>query len=173
MTRSLTTLAIVVLALLAAALPNLAFAHARLVSSDPAADARLDSAPSAITLVFSEELKPDGNSITVTDAGGAQVDAGDTKLAASDAQRRTITVSLNSGLGDGVYTVKWVNASTDGHSEEGRFSFTVGAAAAPAAPTAALPATGVGDAVPQTALMVLGMLLVGVGLGMRRRGRAA
>jgi methionine-rich copper-binding protein CopC len=171
MTRSLTTLAIVVLALLAAALPNLAFAHARLVSSDPAANARLDSAPSAITLVFSDELKPDGNSITVTDASGARVDAGDTKLVASDAQRRTITVSLNSGLGDGVYTVKWVNASTDGHSEEGSFSFTVGAATA--APTAALPATGVGDVVPQTALIVLGMLLVGVGLGMRRRGRAA
>jgi LPXTG-motif cell wall-anchored protein len=171
MTRSLTTLAIVVLALLAAALPNLAFAHARLVSSDPAADARLDSAPSAITLVFSEELKPDGNSITVTDAGGAQVDAGDTKLAASDAQRRTITVSLNSGLGDGVYTVKWVNASTDGHSEEGSFSFTVGAATA--APTAALPATGSGSTIALTTIMLMGLLLAGWGLHLRRRGMTA
>jgi LPXTG-motif cell wall-anchored protein len=170
MIRSLTMLAIVALALFAAATPNFVFAHARLVSSDPAADARLASAPSTITLVFSEELKPDGNTITVTDTSGTQVDAGDTALATSDAERRTLTVSLRSGLGDGVYTVEWVNASTDGHGEKGRFSFTVGTTTA--APTAALPATGADSSVALSAIALFGLLLAAWGLHLRRRGMA-
>lgn len=157
----------VLIALLALALTGgQALAHARLVSSDPADGARLAAAPARITLVFSEELKPDGNLITVTDAAGAQVDGGDTALDLNDPKRTTITVSLKSGLGDGVYTVDWKNASTDGHAEEGSLRFTVGAATA--AP-AALPSTGAGEAAPLGWLIALAAALLLGGALLRRR----
>jgi methionine-rich copper-binding protein CopC len=146
---------------------GVARAHANLVSSDPADGARLTAAPATITLIFSEELKPDGNLITVTDAGGTQVDAGDTALDLNDPNRATLTVSLRSGLGDGTYTVRWKNVSTDGHSEEGTLSFTVGAAAA-AAP--GLPATGAATDVPAAGLLALAAAALLLGLSLRRQG---
>jgi methionine-rich copper-binding protein CopC len=42
--------------LLSLGLFNIASAHAKLVSSDPAAGAKLTTAPSKVTLVFSEEI---------------------------------------------------------------------------------------------------------------------
>lgn len=145
---------------------GLALAHAELVSSDPADGARLAAAPAKITLVFSQELEPDGNLITVTDAAGNQVDAGDTTLDLNDPERKTLTVSLRSGLGDGAYTVSWKNASVDGHSEEGTLSFTVGAATA--APTT-LPATGTPGGVPMAGLLALAAALLALGLSLRRQ----
>ncbi len=143
-----------------------ALAHADLVSSDPADGARLAAAPATITLVFSEELKSEGNLVTVTDASGAQVDAGDSALDLNDPKRVTLTVSLKPGLGDGVYTVNWTNASTDGHSEEGTLSFTVGAAAA-AAP--GLPATGAATDLPAAGLLALAIACLVLGLSLRRQ----
>jgi len=149
-----------------------ASAHAHLVSSTPADGAVLDAAPAQIVLVFSEELSPEGNLITVTDGSGATVDAGDTVLDMSDPERKTLTVSLRSGLGDGVYTVSWKNTSTDGHSEEGTLSFTVGAPAADASTSsapAAMPATGAGDGLGAAWLLACAAALVAAGLGLRRR----
>lgn len=143
-----------------------ALAHADLVSSNPAAGARLAAAPATITLVFSEELKPEGNLVTVTDASGAQVDAGDTALDLNDPGRVSLTVSLKPSLGDGAYTVNWTNASTDGHAETGSFSFTVGAAAA-AAP--GLPATGTATDVSAAGLLALAAAALVLGMLTRRR----
>lgn len=158
------TVALVLLTLVVGTGPTLA--HADLVSSDPADGARLAAAPATITLVFSEELKPEGNLITVSDAGGAQVDAGDTTLDLNDPNRATLTVSLRSGLGNGTYTVSWKNASTDGHAEEGTLSFTVGAAAA-AAP--GLPATGTATDVSAAGLLALAAAALVLGMLTRRR----
>lgn len=126
-----------------------AAAHANLVSSTPGAGTRLDAAPSAVTIVFSEELKPTGNRILVTDATGARIDNDDTTLVKSDAERKTISVTLTTGLANGIYRVAWENASTDGHSETGNFTFGVGVAA-----PAALPRTG------DTSLVAGGLLLL-------------
>jgi len=150
-----------------AATSGTALAHAELVSSTPADGASLAAASATLVLVFSEELKTEGNLITVTDAAGKQVDQGDTTLDLNDPKRVTLTVSLKSGLGDGLYSVSWENASTDGHSEEGTLSFTVGAA--PATAPAALPATGAGDALPRSGLLALAAALLLVGVGLRRR----
>jgi len=49
-------------------------------------------------IVFSQELKPKGNTIRVTDARGNQVDRGDTALDRTDPNRKTLVVSLNPGL---------------------------------------------------------------------------
>lgn len=162
---SLYTVALVLLTLIVGT--GVALAHANLVSSDPADGARLAAAPATITLVFSEELKPEGNLITVSDAGGAQVDAGDTTLDLNDPKRATLTVSLRSGLGDGTYTVKWKITSTDGHVEEGTLTFTVGAATAVAP---GLPATGTATAVSAAGLLALAAATLLPGLSLRRRG---
>ncbi len=154
-------------ALLALALAGTASAHSNLVSSDPKDGATLAAAPPKITLVFSEELQPDSNLISVTDAGGAQVDNGDTRLDLNDPKRVTLTVTLKAGLGAGTYTISWKNMSADGHSEEGSLSFKVAAATAAPTPTS-VPATGAGDAAPLGAILAGALLLAGAGLGLRR-----
>src|SRR6476469_7207202 len=112
--------------LLSLGLLGTAQAHAKLVSSDPAAGARLTAAPSKVTLVFSEAIsdKESDSNFTVTDEQGATVGTG--KLDTNDLDHKTLSGALKSGLGDGLYTVKW-NALTpddNGHSE-GSFTFGV------------------------------------------------
>lgn len=140
-----------------------ASAHAEYESSVPAADSTVATAPTQVVVKFSEELTAEGNEIIVTDAAGARVDTGATTLDKSDADRMSLVVALKSGLANGTYKVEWKNSSTDGHSEEGSFSFTIGAAAS--APTA-LPRTG-GESTAAT-LFLVGALLVCAGMAMRR-----
>ena len=45
-----------------------AWAHAQLLSSDPAKDATLTEAPAAVALKFSERLNPDFTTIVISDA---------------------------------------------------------------------------------------------------------
>lgn len=111
---------------LSLALLTVASAHAKLVSSDPAAGANLKAAPSKVTLVFSEEIsdKESESNFTVTDESGATVGTG--KLDTTDLDHKTLSGALKTGLGDGVYTVKWQTITPDdnGHSE-GSFTFGV------------------------------------------------
>jgi methionine-rich copper-binding protein CopC len=164
--------AMLLAALLMFALVGTASAHADLVSSDPKDGAHLDKAPAKLTLVFSEELSPDGNLIKVTDASGAQVDNGDTTLDLNDPKRVTLTITLKSGLGNGVYTIHWKDMSADSHSLEGDLRFSVGAATTtPVAAPTALPTTGAGDEAPLGALLLSALLLAGAGLSLRRVAR--
>jgi LPXTG-motif cell wall-anchored protein len=151
-------------ALLALGLMNAALvaAHAEYESSVPAAGAKLESAPDKVTIVFSEELSTKGNSISVKDDKGAVVDLGDTTLVRSDPDRKTLVVSLKAGLANGTYTVIWKNNSSDGHSEEGDFSFVVGTASA--STPATLPRTGSDANLPQVALLGAGLLIGVAGL---------
>src|SRR5689334_19328916 len=92
---------------------GIASAHAKLVSSDPAAGAKLTSAPAKVMLVFSEEIseKPTDSFFSVTDSGGAEVGSG--KLDNTDLDHKTLSGALKSGIGDGVYTVTWQTITTD------------------------------------------------------------
>lgn len=103
-----------------------ALAHAKLVSSDPAAGAKLAKAPTKVTLVFSEEIsdKEIESNFTVTDETGAT--AGTGKLDTNDLDHKTMSGALKAGLGDGIYTVKWnaVTPDDNGHSD-GTFTFGV------------------------------------------------
>ncbi|MCS7288050.1 MAG: copper resistance protein CopC [Roseiflexus sp.] len=141
-------------------------AHADYVSSEPPANGTVTKAPERVVIVFSQELKPEGNIIRVTDARGNQVDRGDTTLDRNDPNRKTLVVSLNPGLSDGVYTVNWKNASIDGHSETGRFRFTISTGATQAA--APLPATS-GEEAPWLALLAAGLGALLIGWVLRRR----
>jgi LPXTG-motif cell wall-anchored protein len=105
---------------------NIVSAHAKLVSSDPAAGAKLSTAPSKVTLVFSEEIsdKETDSFFKVTDEQGAEVGTG--KLDNTDLDHKTLSGTLKSGLGDGVYTVTWQTITPDDNGKsEGSFKFGV------------------------------------------------
>lgn len=139
-------------------------AHAKLASSNPAAGSTLPTAPATVSLVFTnhDALATEGSMVTVVDANGVSVDTGDSRLDTSDAERKTLVVSLNERLPDGIYTVKWTAVSSaDNSSASGEFQFGVGAA------TVLLPATGTAPSdvigwIAPGALMLcgLGLLLV-------------
>src|SRR5207253_8882482 len=100
------SIGIVIALLLSVALFNSASAHAKLVSSDPAAGSKLTTAPVKITLVFDEEIsdKATDSFFNVTNEAGATVGSG--KLDTTDLDHKTLSGALNSGVGDGIYTVK-------------------------------------------------------------------
>jgi copper transport protein len=98
-------------------------AHAVLVRSDPAANAKLPSPPTIISLYFSEPLEPKFSNAKVVDAGGNQVDQGDSRVDAGDSTHLTVHVKP---LKPAFYSVLWVTVSkVDGHELRGSFPFIV------------------------------------------------
>ncbi len=168
------TLAMAAPALAAPSLP----AHARYLSSDPAANATLKVAPTVVTVHFAEAVNPAGSAITIYDAKGqavsqaAQIDPTDLK---------TMRVPMQ-GDGSEVYLVTWHTVSAvDGDPDVGAFSFFVNASgSSELAPktTASLTTTptahDTGTPIWLTALLVaLGALLGAAGVvAWMRRGAA-
>jgi len=107
MKRSLVTLA--TLALVAGLFASAAFAHADLASSTPAAGSTVAAAPAVVTLNFSEALTP-ASTGKVTGPGGVVVSTG-SQLSTTNAKQLTIT--LRSGLGNGLYTVSYHSIAMD------------------------------------------------------------
>jgi methionine-rich copper-binding protein CopC len=105
----------VVLLLLCVATP--ALAHARLVGSDPAADAKVKS-PGQIKLRFSEALEPAFSSASLIDASGRTVPV------SRSVGGQTITL-LPLTLKPGAYKVTWRSVGQDTHRLTGSFGFTV------------------------------------------------
>ena len=123
-----------------------ALAHAKLVTSTPAAGAKLTKAPATVTINFSEEISEKDSNFTVADAKGATVGTG--KLDLNDLDHKTLTATLKTGLGDGIYTVAWKTVTPDdGGISEGKFTFGVNAEPG-AQPTAAAEPTTVATAAP-------------------------
>jgi putative copper export protein/methionine-rich copper-binding protein CopC len=120
------------LALLAT--PVIAFAHARLVRSTPAANASLSSPPERIVLWFSERPELRFTSIQLLDSAGRSIPLA---APASDADPTGIGTAVTTPLSAGRYTVVWRTAAADGHPSNGKFTFTVTSAPAVAAPAAA------------------------------------
>ena len=104
--------------------PSEVAAHANLASSDPPANSELETAPSRIIIWFTEPIEPALSEIRVLDAGGKQVDLGDSVV--DDLNPLAMSVGLED-VPDGTYTVAWKNVSTvDGHRVRGSFLFAVG-----------------------------------------------
>ena len=121
MRRALIAL-LVVTALLSTA-PT-AFAHAYLITTTPAADAKLVSAPAAVTLTFNEPVQLlRSEDATVVDSEGNDVNSGP---AASGKDERVVQIPLRPGLPDGTYTVKYQVIGADSHVVPGVFVFGVG-----------------------------------------------
>ena len=100
--------------------------------SNPAEGAILDAAPPEIRVVFDEELETDGSRLQVVDAQGKSVDLGGGGVDLYDPDHATMLVKLPD-LPEGVYTVNWTVALTDGDSSSGSFNFGVGNVTLPAA----------------------------------------
>jgi methionine-rich copper-binding protein CopC len=103
--------------LLLAAMASPAFAHARLISSDPKADAKVKS-PKLIRLKFSEDLEP-------AFSGGALSDEAGKSISVSAAVGTTTITLMPLALKPGAYTVSWHSVGHDTHRVTGSFHFTV------------------------------------------------
>ena len=100
-----------------------AYAHAHLDRASPAAGATLAVAPTEVTLHFTQRLEPKFSTIVVRDAGGKQVDKGDSHASGEDLAG--LKVSLQP-LGSGSYKVEWRVTSVDTHASNGEYTFRVG-----------------------------------------------
>src|SRR5947209_2149783 len=98
-----------------------AFGHARLVRSQPAANAKLKEAPKLVELWFSEDLEPTMSTIVVTDQSGKRVDKNNATVAEGN---KKLQIDLED-LGSGTYTVEWKALATDQHTMKGKFIFNV------------------------------------------------
>ena len=114
-----------VLSILILSRPESASAHANLADADPAPNSVLESAPSKITIWFTEPLEPSFSSIEALDSQGRRVDNDDS--AVDSANPTVMSVTLQDDLPNGTYTVAWRNLSTvDGHTIRGTFFYSVG-----------------------------------------------
>jgi methionine-rich copper-binding protein CopC len=104
-----------VLPLLLAASP--AFAHAKLISSDPAPNARV-KAVKTIKLSFSEKLEPAFSGANLADAAGKAMPV------PSSVAGKVITL-LPMSLKPGRYTVAYRGVGHDTHRIAGSFTFEV------------------------------------------------
>lgn len=153
--------------------------HASYVSSDPAANAVVKTAPSVVTIHFAEPVNPQGSAIIVYDSKGHVV----SQAAQVETNDLTSMRAPMSGDGSEVYLVYWHTVSaTDGDPDVGAFNFFVNTSGAsdlapsvtpPATTTPQASATGVAGWL--TALIALIALLVGLAGGVawaRRRSVA-
>lgn len=122
---SLSLLALVAAAALA---PTAALAHAKLVASTPAANAKVAKVP-AIQLKFSEKLIASTVKAELVMTGmPGMADHPPMKIAISSAMGKdgkSMTITPKRALVPGTYKVKWSAAGADTHRMGSEFSFTV------------------------------------------------
>lgn len=95
-------------------------AHAMLDHAEPRVGNTVASAPSEVTLWFTQKLEAAFSTITVTNAAGKRVDFGKTRVSGDQ-----MSVSLRPGA-TGTYHVTWRVLSVDTHTTDGSFTFKVG-----------------------------------------------
>lgn len=140
-----------------------ATAHAALLFSSPPADSGVLSSPQAVTLAFSEPVTIGAAGVSITNADGNEQPVGTPVMSS---QQRVATVSIDSVLLPGLYTVRWIVTSPDGDLVEGSFRFGVGEATVPS--TDAVASTTLWERTASTAvlrwLLFAGLALAGGGL---------
>lgn len=106
------------------------YAHAFTIKSDPSPSQSLSAPPSKVDVYFSEPIDLRYSTIKVLDTDGKQVDNKDEHNIGGDST--SLSVTLPSGLKDGVYTVSTkVLSATDGHVVDNAFVFGIGEATIP------------------------------------------
>jgi hypothetical protein len=100
-----------------------AMAHAELHHAVPSPGSSMPTAPSEVTLNFSEKLEAAFSSVVVRDAAGQRVDKADGHI---DEEDPTVIHASLQPLAVGTYTVRWRAVSVDTHRSEGTFTFRVG-----------------------------------------------
>lgn len=105
----------------ALACASAAFAHVFPQKQEPGAGATVAS-PAQVRVIFDGPLEPAFSSLTVTDAGGRQVN---TEKSAVDAHEAAAIAVPLPPLAAGHYTVHWVAVADDGHRTHGDYGFNV------------------------------------------------
>jgi methionine-rich copper-binding protein CopC len=108
--------------LMAVSISPPAFAHAFPDHSVPAVGGTIAQSPAEIRIWFTQKLEPSFSNIEVLDASGARVDRDDATVDAQDPTLLRVSVKP---LAAGTYKVVWHVVSTDTHTTDGNFSFTV------------------------------------------------
>ncbi|HET7181717.1 MAG TPA: copper resistance protein CopC [Candidatus Limnocylindrales bacterium] len=153
--------ALALLVLATVAWPGEVAAHALLKASDPAKGATLGSAPTSITLTFTETPDPRLSSVKVLDSAGTNHTTGALTTVAGD--ELSLSVPLDA-LPDGGYTVSWRAVSAvDGHISAGSFVFGVGQpppSAGPEQPETPANLSGSPPAIGARWLLYLGLMVL-------------
>jgi hypothetical protein len=97
-----------------------AYAHAMLDHAEPRVGNTVATSPRELKLWFTQKLEQAFSTVEVTDGSGQRVDTGKPRVNGNE-----IAVSVKS-LGPGTYRVNWRVLSTDTHTSDGNFSFSVG-----------------------------------------------
>ena len=118
-----------------------ASAHAVVISTNPADGALLQTAPTQVSIVFSEAVELQLGAVRVFAPDGSRADVGSAGHPAGKAD--TVTIGLRPGLKNGTYVASWRVISADSHPVHGGFTFSIGTTSAPAA--AGNTATPAGD----------------------------
>ncbi|MFF3575362.1 copper resistance CopC/CopD family protein [Streptomyces mirabilis] len=117
-----------------------ASAHAALTGSDPQDGSVLKTAPTEVTLSFSESIGLLDDSFRVLDPDNRRVHTGEPGHAGDRSD--TARVTLPKGLGTGTFTVAWRVVSADSHPISGAFTFSIGKPSATPPPVPVDPAGG-------------------------------
>jgi copper transport protein len=116
-------LALVAALALVFVMPVLAYAHATLVSADPAVDGKVATSPMHVRLQFSEELEPSLGRISIVGPDGKVISL---KVSGDPHDVNALIAPLHTALAPGGYRVNWRIVSADGHPVDGSYVCTVG-----------------------------------------------
>ncbi len=100
-----------------------AYAHATLVSAEPAAGSHLENSPAQVRLVFSEALEISMAQVSLVATDGTSVRL----TTRGDPHDVNALIALVPPLSPGSYRVVWRVVSDDGHPVNGTYEFAVGA----------------------------------------------
>ncbi|QOD42659.1 copper resistance CopC family protein [Clavibacter zhangzhiyongii] len=109
-----------------------AWAHDSIISTTPADGGHVETAPSEVSMLYTDSLIGVGAAVVVVDQDGTDWADGPVTLAGTDAVQ-----PLRAGMPDGMYEVRWRVVSSDGHPIAGTYAFAVGEADSAAAPAEA------------------------------------
>ena len=101
-----------------------AWAHAKLVSSTPAANVTLKAAPRTLTLKFNERLVPAFSKVELVMPAHNNMKVPVKTNVAKDG--KSIAVAPQQALSKGAYKIVWSAATSDGHKMTGEVPFQVG-----------------------------------------------
>jgi len=129
--------------------PANALGHAIVISTTPATNAVIKTAPTAVSITFNENINGIGARVQVIGADGKHYEAGSPTVAG-----HVLSAALATGLPQGTATVAWSVISGDGHRVNSAFLFSVGHESTGGAAAAASAAAAATDARPAAATTI-------------------
>lgn len=106
--------------LLVFAFPAGTWAHSKLQSSIPAADAKVTEAVQELSLSFNEKIDSTLSTLSIKNDKGEKLDTTEVKV-----EENLLKASLEKPLDSGSYTVEWKIVGRDGHPVKGTYTFQV------------------------------------------------